>query len=162
MNTEYREESAGAIMTTNYIFLEEEMKVHDAIKELRKAKNVDSVSYIYVADKRKHLIGVLSLRQLIISGEDQPLGDIMNPGVHSATADTDQEEVSHLIQKHGFRSLPVVNKMGQLIGRITAEDAMDVIVEEATEDIYKMAGTDDEEISKKSENDSTTLLPTLA
>ncbi len=147
---EYEEDSAGAIMTTDCIFLDEKIMVQDAIKELRSAQNVDSISYIYVADERNHLIGALSLRELIISREDQLLRDIMNPKLISAAVDTDQEEVSHLIQKYGLRSLPIVDKDGCLAGRVTAENAMNVIVEEATEDIYKMAGTDDEEISKKS------------
>ncbi len=141
----YPPESAGGIMTPDFFALQAGVRVDDAIKALRDAEEVESISYLYVTDSGGRLAGVISLRDLITADGGKTLEEIMSRDVISAPADTDQEEVARLVRKYDFRSLPVVDSRGVLIGRVTADEVMDVIQEEADEDILRMAGIDDDE-----------------
>ena len=146
----YSPETAGGIMIPDFFSLSEETTVDEAILALRKEKNVEMLSYLYVVDEDGRLSGVVSLRRLIAAEGDCRLKEIMNREVVSARTDVDQEEVAGLVRKYDLRALAIVDGNGRLIGRVTVDDVMDVIEEEATEDIYKTVGTDDEELSKKS------------
>ncbi len=146
---QYGEETAGRIMSTDFVALDEDLSVEEAIKKVREAREKE-VFYIYVVDKRGHLVGVLSLRQLILSDPNKKLKEIMNPDVIFVTVDTDQEEVARIVQKYDLLAVPVVDENKRLVGIVTTDDVIDIIIEEATEDIYKMVGTTDEELWEKS------------
>lgn len=145
----YDEDTAGGIMTPDFFALPGEMKVDEAIERLRRS-DIEAISYIYVVNGEGHLVGVLSLRKLITAPPLTPLREIMNTEVIRVTTDVDQEEVANLVRKYNLRALPVVDLTNTLVGRITVDDVLDVIEEEANEDIYKMAGTDEEELLDRS------------
>ena len=146
----YAADTAGGIMTPEVFSLGDETTVDEAILALRRANDVEMLSYLYVVDGDSHLSGVVSLRRLIAAGGSSQLKEIMERDVIKARTDVDQEEVARLVRKYDLRALPIVDEKGVLVGRVTVDDVIDVIEEEATEDIYRMAGTDDEELSKKS------------
>ncbi len=146
---QYSEETAGRIMSTEFVALHEDMTVEEAIQKVRESRNKE-VFYLYVVDSRNHLVGVLSLRELLLSDPHKKLKEIMNPDVIYVTVDTDQEEVARIVRRYDLLAIPVVDRDKKLVGIVTADDVIDVIVEEATEDIYKMVGTTDEEIWEKS------------
>jgi len=140
----YAEDVAGGLMTTDYISLTPEKKVWEAIEEVRRrALELDgeTVYYIYVAYNEK-LVGVVSLRELILHEPGQELGDIMSENVVSVDATADQEIVARTIAKYDFTALPVVDEHGNLIGLVTVDDVVDVVIEEATEDAHKMGAVD--------------------
>ncbi len=147
---QYDEETAGRIMTTEFFALDEDTLVKDAISSLRDAAETEMVFYLYVVDDRNHLIGVCSLRQLLLSNPERPLKQFMQTDLISATTDTDQEEVARIVSRYDLLAIPVTDENNRLVGVITIDDVVDVIKEEATEDFYKMAGTSDEEILTKS------------
>jgi len=136
----YEEETAGGIMTPQFFALSENTTVQQAIKALQKAKDVEMVFYIYVTDDKGRLVGVISLRQLLLVSPRKLLKDIMVRDVMSVTTDMDQEEVARKVARYNILAIPVVDKENRLVGIITVDDIIDVIKEEATEDIYKMAG----------------------
>lgn len=136
----YAEETAGGIMTPQFFALSENTTVQQAIKALQKAKDVEMVFYIYVTDDKGRLVGVISLRQLLLVPPRKFLKDIMVRDVMSVTTDMDQEEVARKVARYNILAIPVVDKENRLVGIITVDDIIDVIKEEATEDIYKMAG----------------------
>lgn len=144
---DYPEDTAGAIMTTDCFALSEELTVKEAIERLQDKGEAEASFYVYVVDGRSHLVGVLSLRQLIMQPPYTMLRDCMVQNPVRVSADTDQEEVARLIARYDLLAIPVVDPRGQLIGAVTVDDAIDVIREEATEDILKMAGTTVEEVS---------------
>ena len=135
-------------MTSEVFSLDEDVTVEDAISRLRGAAEVENVSYVYVVDGRKHLVGVLSLRQLIAAPGSSLLGAVMNRDVFKTAVDVDQEEVARTVQRYSLRALPVVDDQGMLVGRVTVDDVIDVLDEEATEDILRMAGTGDEDLTR--------------
>jgi len=147
---QHDEETAGRIMTTEFFALDEDTLVKDAISSLRDAAETEMVFYLYVVDHRNHLIGVCSLRQLLLSNPELPLKQFMQTDLISATTDTDQEEVARIVSRYDLLAIPVTDENNRLMGVITIDDVVDVIKEEATEDFYKMAGTSDEEILTKS------------
>ena len=136
----YPEDSAGSIMTVEYVDLHEDMTVNDAIERIRK-KGVDSetINICYVVTKQKILVGTVALRYLLIMKPDDVIGDIMNTNVISINTMTDQEEAARLFQKYGFTAMPVVDNESRMVGIITIDDVVDIMEEEATEDIEKMA-----------------------
>ncbi|MEK6656846.1 MAG: magnesium transporter [Nitrospirota bacterium] len=136
----YAEETAGGIMTPQFFALSENTTVQQAIKALQKAKDVEMVFYIYVTDDKGRLVGVISLRQLLLVPPRKFLKDIMVRDVMNVTTDMDQEEVARKVARYNILAIPVVDKENRLVGIITVDDIIDVIKEEATEDIYKMAG----------------------
>ncbi len=138
----YPEDSAGGIMTTDFIALSEDITVEEAIIRLREvAPEAEIIYYVYVIDSQTKLSGVLSLRDLIAAEDGIFLKDIMYRNVISATAQMDQEEVARLVARYDLLALPVVDEEQRLLGIITVDDILDVIEEEATEDIYRLAGT---------------------
>ncbi len=141
----YEEETAGRIMTTDYLALPEELTVEEAIERVRESKEKE-VFYIYVVDSRNHLVGVLSLRQLILADPNTKLKEVMNPDVISVRADMDQEEVARIVARYDILAVPVVDDGNHLIGMVTVDDVINIIQDEATEDIYKMVGASEEEL----------------
>jgi magnesium transporter len=136
----YPEDSAGSIMTVEYVDLREDMTVNDAIDRIRK-KGVDSetINICYVVSRQKILVGTVALRYLLITKPDEIIGDIMNTNVISINTMTDQEEAARIFQKYGFTAMPVVDNESRMVGIITIDDVVDIMEEEATEDIEKMA-----------------------
>ena len=139
---QYAEQTAGRIMNPNVFSLHEDMTVGEAITRLQGSEEVEMVFYIYVVDDRNHLVGVLSLRQLLLKRPERRLKDIMVTNVFSAKTDTDQEEVARMVDSYNVLAIPVVDEENKLVGVITVDDVIDVIKEEATEDIYRLAGLD--------------------
>ena len=137
----YPEDSAGSIMTVEYVDLKENMTVEDAIARIRQ-RGVDSetINICYVLDAERHLIGTVALRYLLLRKDDEVIGDFMNDNIISVNTSTDQEEVSMLFQKYDFTAMPVVDNENRLVGIITIDDVVDIIREEATEDIEMMGG----------------------
>ena len=137
---QYPEDSAGSIMTVEYVDLREDMTVADAIERIRK-KGVDSetINICYVVTRQKILVGTVALRYLLIMKPDEIIGDIMNTNVISINTMTDQEETARMFQKYGFTAMPVVDNETRMVGIITIDDVVDIMEEEATEDIEKMA-----------------------
>jgi len=137
----HADESAGGLMTRGYVTVHPDMTAGEAIGFLRATKPAaEEAYYLYVLDAANHLHGVVNLRQLIVSDPETRLQDVMEAEPITVTAETDQEEVANLMQHYRLRSLPVVDEEGVLRGVITGDDIIDVIQEEATEDMYYMAG----------------------
>lgn len=136
----YPEDSAGSIMTVEYVDLKENMTVEDAIQRIRQV-GVDSetINICYVLDPKRTLVGTVALRYLLISPSDAIIGDIMHENVIYLNTLMDQEEVARQFQKYDFTSMPVADNEGRLVGIITVDDVVDILQEEATEDIEKMA-----------------------
>src|SRR5574339_431119 len=146
----YPKDTAGAIMTTEFFALSEDATAQEAIRRLQQATDAEMVFYIYVTDKDDRLVGVLSLRQLITVPPTTPLKNIMTREVMSVAIDMDQEEVARQVASYNLLAIPVVERDGKLVGIITVDDVVDVIREEATEDMLKMAGAIEEETGSKS------------
>ena len=137
----YPDDSAGSIMTTEYVDLKKEMTVRDAIRHIR-ATGVDkeTINTCYVIDEERHLEGTISIRKLILSQSDEKISDVMiDDPIYVYTHD-DQETGAQYFKKYDFLSLPVVDAEKRLVGIITIDDIVDVIEQENTEDIEKMAG----------------------
>ena len=137
----HEDESAGGLMTRGYITLHGDMTAAEAIDYLRATKPAaEEAYYLYVIDAANHLQGVVNLRQLIVSDPETRLEEVMETEPIAVSAETDREEAANLLQHYRLRSLPVVDEEGELRGVITGDDIIDVIQEEATEDMYHMAG----------------------
>ncbi|MDY7218427.1 magnesium transporter [Denitrificimonas sp. JX-1] len=137
----YVEGTAGALMTSDYAALKQDMTVLQAMTYLREeAPDAETIYQAYVVDDQKCLLGVVSLRDLIISDLDKSVKDLMTSDVVSASAFDDQEDIAKKIARYDLLALPIVDKQGALIGIVTYDDAMDVVSEEATDDIHKSAG----------------------
>ena len=136
----YADDTAGSIMTPEFIDVKETMSCTSAIKRIKKvAANMETINVIYVTDDKRELKGVVSIRDLILSDDEDKIQDIMNENVISAGTDTDQEEIARLFRQYDFIALPIVDKEKRLVGIVTVDDVIEVIEEEATEDIAKMA-----------------------
>ena len=137
----YPENSAGSIMTTEYVSLRPGMTVAEAISRIRKTGvDKETIYTCYVTEGRK-LLGAVSVKDLLLSSNDDALvSSLMDENVISVSTLTDQEEVATMLSKYNFLALPVVDTDGRMVGIVTFDDAMDVLVEETTEDIEKMAG----------------------
>ena len=136
----YPEDSAGSIMTTEYVSLRPEMTAEEAIKRIRRgAVDKETIYTCYVTDKNRKLIGYVTLKSLILAEDGTQITDIMGTDTISVTTTDDQEEVAGTFQKYDLSALPVVDKEERLVGIVTVDDAIDVMEEEATEDIEKMA-----------------------
>ncbi len=138
----YEEETAGRIMTPNVFSLHEELTVAEAIQTIQTAQDLEMVFYLYVVDERNHLVGVVSLRQLLMVTPTTPLKKVMMTDVISVTTDTDQEEVANQVALYDLLAIPVVDDANKMVGTITVDDVIDVIKEEATEDIFYLAGVE--------------------
>ncbi|MBQ3824080.1 MAG: magnesium transporter, partial [Clostridia bacterium] len=137
---DYPDDSAGSIMTTEYVALKPEMTVAQAFEVIRKnGVDKETIYTCYVIDSKRHLIGIVSAKDLLLAKQEQTVSDVMEENVISVTTLDDQEEVANDLRKYNFLAIPVVDKEGRLVGIVTVDDAMDVLQEEATEDIEKMA-----------------------
>ena len=143
---QHDEDTAGGIMALEYVAVSEDTTVDEAIKEIRaKAEEVPEVYNVYVFDKDGMLAGFLPLKNLIVAQAGQKIKDVRIADVISVPIEMDQEEVANIFRRYNLVSLPVVDELGKLVGRITVDDIVEVIEEEASEDIQKMAGIADEE-----------------
>lgn len=142
---DYAEQTAGRIMNPNVFALSEDLTVGEAVSALQNAINVEMVFYLYVVDARRHLVGVTSLRRLLLVGPETPLKRIMTPDVFSVRVDTDQEEAARLVASYNLLAIPVVDEENKLAGVITVDDVIDVLKDEATEDLYRLAGVSGDE-----------------
>lgn len=135
----YPEDSAGSIMTIEYVDLRPENTVWDAFTIIRAAGvDKETIYTCYVTDKRK-LVGIVTVKDLLLASYEDKIGDIMETNLISVNTLSDKEEVANILSKYDFTALPVVDKDGRLVGIVTVDDAIDVMIEEATEDIEKMA-----------------------
>ena len=136
----YPEDSAGSIMNMEFLSLKKDMTVADAFKRIRRiGGELETINILYVTDPTRHLLGVLSVRDLLLAEEDDLIQDIMDPNVVSVNTMDDKEDVAQALSKYDFLAMPVVDKERRLVGIVTVDDAMDVIEEETTEDFEKMA-----------------------
>lgn len=137
----YEEDTAGRIMTPEYISLKENITVNQALECIRSlAKTSEVVYYLYVTDISRQLTGIVSLRDLVVSAPDTILAAIMTRDVVFVHTDTDQEEVARTIQRYDILAVPVVDREERLVGVVTVDDVIDIIEREATEDIYALGG----------------------
>ena len=137
---QYPEDSAGSIMTVEYVDLRENMTVADAIERIRKiGLDSETVNTCYVLDEQRVLVGTVALRYLVILDPDDIIGEVMNDNIISVNTLTDQEKTARAFQKYDFTAMPVVDKENRMVGIITIDDVVDILEEEATEDIEKMA-----------------------
>ncbi len=137
---EYPEKTAGRIMNPKVFALSEDMTASEAIAALQASRDVEMVFYLYVIDARRHLVGVVSLRRLLLVPPDTPLKRIMTTDLISVRVDVNQEEVARLVASYNLLAIPVVDEENKLVGVITVDDVIDVIKDEATEDVYRLAG----------------------
>ncbi|MCZ6746590.1 MAG: magnesium transporter, partial [Acidobacteria bacterium] len=143
---EYGEETGGRIMNPEFFAVQETVTAAEAIKALQdRGAEVEVPFYIYVVDERQHLLGVLSLRQLLLVRPGEQVSHTMTTDVVSSTTDTDQEEIARLVARYDLLAIPVVDGQHRLVGVIAIDDIIDVLKEEATEDFYRLAGTSEDE-----------------
>ena len=136
----YPEDSTGSIMTTEFVDLRADFTVEDALKHIRRTgPDKETINVCYVVDDYRHLIGVLSIRTILLAEEDDIIGDIMERNFICVQTLDDQEDTAQALSKYDFLALPVVDTEGRLVGIVTVDDAIDVLQEETTEDIEKMA-----------------------
>lgn len=137
----YPEGSAGRVMTTTFLAVDEKLTAQEAIERIRAlGETSDAVLYVYVVDGAGRLEGVVPIRRLVAARPDRPCGEIMIREPLSATVMSDQESVAQLVARYNLLAIPVVDDEGVLLGVITVDDVIEVITEEATEDIYHLAG----------------------
>ena len=147
----YETDTAGGIMALEFVSVNANSDIRGAIESIReKREDVEKLYYVWVVDDYDKLVGVVSMKDLLLEPIDTKIKDIMNSNVISVDADTDQEEVARIIKQYDLTHVPVVNGQHKLIGRITNDDIIDVIEEEASEDISLMAGVLDQEIAEES------------
>jgi len=136
----YPKDSAGTVMTTEYVRFTGDMTVADALLHIRRvAIDKETIYTCYVTDKNKRLLGIVTAKQLLLAEPDTPLSEIMDENVIFARTHDDREEVALMFDKYGFIALPVVDKENRLVGIVTVDDALEVIIEESEEDFAKMA-----------------------
>lgn len=159
----YDDDTAGGIMTPDFIALRQNVTARQAIESLQKEYlDVEMPFYLYVVDEYGKLVGVSSLRQLVVVPPDSQLKDFMTTDVISVRTGMDQEEVARIVARYDFLAVPVVNEANRLVGIVTVDDVIDIMRKEATEDILKMAGAGEEFVETKSVLRSTRIrLPWL-
>lgn len=135
----YPEDSAGSIMTTEYVDLREEMTVGQAMAHIKKTGIHKETIYTCYTTERRKLVGIVSAKDLMTTDDDVPIKDLMETEIISVYTHADQEQVAQLFTKYDLLALPVIDLDGRMVGIVTFDDAMDVMVDEATEDITKMA-----------------------
>lgn len=147
----YEPDTAGGLMTTDYIALRENITVETAVEAIRKRPKVEMIHYVYVVDEPGHLVGVASLYSLILAKEGTPLFEVMDSDPIRVKVDIDQEEVARTTANYDLLAVPVIEHDNRLVGIVTVDDIIDVVEKEATEDIYRMAGTvSEDDVHKKS------------
>ncbi|MDI6687396.1 MAG: magnesium transporter [Desulfobacterales bacterium] len=159
----YRDDTAGGIMVPDFIALREDITSREAIESLQKEHmDVEMPFYLYVVDEYGKLVGVSSLRQLVVVPPDTTLKDFMITDVIAVKTDVDQEDVAKIVARYDILAVPVVDEYGKLVGIVTVDDVIDIIKKEATEDILKMAGAGGEFVETQSVVRSTRIrLPWL-
>jgi len=140
----YAEDEAGGLMNPRYVRLRPEMSTDEAFSYVRRqtGERIENIYYAYVLDSQQRLLGVVSLRQLFAAPRDKKVRDVMRSELVTVPEQMDQEEVSHLIAQHDLMALPVVDDEGRMKGIVTVDDIVDVVQEEATEDMQKIGGTE--------------------
>ncbi|MGI1820672.1 magnesium transporter [Exiguobacterium sp. TRN 1102] len=139
---QYPEETAGSLMTTEFVVLQADKTVGLTLEELRElGPDAETIYYLYVVDQTHHLVGVVSLRDLIVAPLDAKIEDIMGSRVISANVMTDQEDLARIVQKYDLLALPVIDDQQKLLGIITVDDVLDVIERETTEDFEELSAT---------------------
>jgi magnesium transporter len=146
----YDPSSAGGIMTTDFFSLPQTLTVEAAIENIRGRENVEMIFYLYLTDEAGRLAGVVSLRQLLLARPDAPLHSVMNRRVMKVSTHTDENTVAMLVDKYRLLAIPVVDEDDVLVGMVTVDDVIDVLEEETTRDMLKMAGTSESEIFTQS------------
>jgi magnesium transporter len=146
----YDPQTAGGLMTTDYFVLNDTCTVAEALQRIRRAGTAETVFYLYVVDAAHRLVGVVSLRQLVMAEPESLLRDLMETDVISVTTDEDQAQIARLITQYDFLALPVVDRSHHLVGIVTVDDIIDVLSEEATEDMLRMAGVHPDEMLQAS------------
>ncbi|RCJ16084.1 magnesium transporter [Nostoc sp. ATCC 43529] len=137
----YEADTAGRIMTLEFISLKENLTVSQALERIRNLANAsEMIYYLYVTDAARRLTGIVSLRELVTSQPEEIIGEIMTRDVVFIHTDTDQEEVARLIQRYDFLAVPVVDREQRLVGIVTVDDVIDILQQETTEDIYALGG----------------------
>ena len=137
----YPENSAGSLMTIDYVHLKKDMTVKECLQHIKEVgEDAETIYSCYVIGEGRHLIGVVSLKTLVMSDPDVVVSTIMHSDVMSVSVLTDQEEVSNMFKKYGLIAMPVVDREGRLVGIITVDDILEVIDDETTEDFQRMAG----------------------
>lgn len=150
----FDEESAGGIMTTEFLSIHAENTVKETLEFLQGNTDQETTYYLYVTDYQDVLRGVVSLRDIVTSSFDTPMIEITNPNVISVLYSEDQEQVAHLFEKYGFILMPVVDEDNHMLGIIEVDDIIDVIQEENTEDIHHLGGVNKEERVDSTTNES--------
>ncbi len=146
----YDPKSAGGIMNPDFFSLNRDVTSREAIAALQEAEDAEMVFYIYCVNEEGHLVGTLSLRDLLTHPPDTPLRAIMNGDVIKVTPDVDQEMVARFVARYDLLAIPVVDEFNKPLGIVTVDDVIDVVRDEATEDFLKMAGAGDEEVLEAS------------
>ncbi|MEH2456352.1 magnesium transporter [Nostoc sp.] len=147
----YPEGTAGRVMTTEYVRLREGLTVGEALSKIRRQdQDKETIYYAYVTDDNRTLVRVVSLRQLLFTFPDVSIGDIASDRVIKVTTETPQEEVARIMQRYDLIAIPVVDREDRLVGIVTIDDVMDILEEEATEDIQKLAGVSGDETALSS------------
>lgn len=142
----YKDDSAGTLMTPDYISLSKEMTIREALKYIREVgMDSETIYTCYVKDEGRKLEGIVSLRSLVVTNKDSKISEIMDEDYVWVNVDDDQEQVSDEFKKYGFLAMPVVDKEHRLVGIITVDDILDVMEEEATEDMERMGGVIDQD-----------------
>jgi magnesium transporter len=137
----YAEDTAGRIMTPEYISLKESLTVAQTLDKIRTlATASEIIYYLYVTDASRHLTGIVSLRDLVVASPDKTLGEIMTRNVVALNTDSDREEVARMIQRYDLLAIPIVDREQRLVGVVTVDDTIDILAREATEDIYALGG----------------------
>lgn len=137
----YDEDTAGSIMTPEFIDLKENTTVSASLKRIKKlGENVETINVMYIVDQSRVLKGVVTIKDILLADEDDKIGDIMDDNVVYAETSTDREEIARLFKQYDYLALPIVDKEKRLVGIVTIDDIVNVIEEEATEDIAKMSG----------------------
>ena len=144
------EDTGGGIMTPELVVAQEDTTVSDVIEALREEAEDAEIYQLYVVDSEEKLVGIAALHRLVTARPSTLMSDLMNRELITVSPETDQEDIAQLFTRYDLVALPVVDDEGKLVGQITVDDVVQVIQEEATEDIYKMAGTSDEEMEHPS------------
>ncbi len=151
----YTDNTAGRIMTPEFVDLQDHMTVRESLKRIRRiGDDSETIYYLYVTDETRRLLGAISLRRIVLSKMDEMIRDIMDKEVVKVSTDDDQEVVAEIIKDYDFLAVPVVDKEGRLVGIVTVDDIIDVIEEEATEDILMSSGV---EVAEKGYFESSVL-----
>lgn len=147
----YGDDTAGGIMVPDFVALSEEISAKGAIESLQKDyPDVEMPFYLYVVDVHERLVGVVSLRQLVVVKPDTPLKEFMTTDIFSVQTDVDQEEVARIVAHYDILAVPVVDDNNRIVGIVTVDDVIDIFRQEATEDILKMAGVGEEFVETQS------------